>query len=392
MSSVTRTFRADAVLVGDGTMIRDGAVVMDGERVIEVGTGASLGGERVRGVLMPGLVNAHTHLELSGLRGKTPTGGGFGPWLAALQKARSEELEEERDEAIDRGVASMLEAGVVAVGEVTNTLVAWPRLARRFRGVVWHEVFSLDRTRGLAQVAGLAAQRDAIDPGLGTMRWVPTPHALYSTHPDVVRALMQLGEGPRSIHLAEHAAERAFLAEGRGPIAEFYASRGLDFSAFPVPHKDPLSAARELDLVRAGVALVHLADARADELAGVEKAIAILCPRSNLHIETRLPPLPTLRAAGIPIALGTDSLASSPSLDPLAEARALADRFPDVPASFLISAATHGGARALGLDDMGLLAKGFAPGLLLVEGSLPNDVDPSFWVLRSLSLPRRRLA
>jgi cytosine/adenosine deaminase-related metal-dependent hydrolase len=385
-------FRADAVLVGDGTTIRDGAVAMDGPRVVEVGTGAALGGEKVRGVLMPGLVNAHTHLELSGLRGKTPTGAGFATWLAALQKSRFEELEEERDAAIDRAVASMVEAGVVAVGEVTNTLVAWPRLARHFRGVIWHEVFALDRTRGLEQLAGLQMQRDAIDPGSGAMRWVPTPHALYSTHPDVVRELLALGEGPRTLHLAEHAAERAFLREGRGPIAEFYASRGLDFSAFPVPHTDPISAARALGLVREGVALVHLADARADELAGVERATVVLCPRSNLHIETRLPPLPTFRAAGIPLALGTDSLASSPSLDPLAEARALSDRFPEVPASFLISAATAGGARALAMDDVGLLEKGRSPGLLNVEGALPHDVDPSAWVLRSLSLPRRRLA
>jgi cytosine/adenosine deaminase-related metal-dependent hydrolase len=389
---VTRVFRADAVLVGDGTTIRDGAVAMDGARVVEVGTGAALGGERVRGVLMPGLVNAHTHLELSGMRGKTPTGGGFAPWLAALQKARFEELEEERDAAIDRAIASMVEAGVVAVGEVTNSLVAWPRLSRHFRGVIWHEVFSLDRARGLAQVAALESQRDAIDPGNGAMRWVPTPHEIYSTHPDVVRALLALGEGPRTIHLAEHAAERAFVSEGRGPVADFYASRGLDFSAFPVPRKDPISAARDLDLIREGVALVHLADARADELAGVEKATVVLCPRSNLHIETRLPPLPIFRAAGIPLALGTDSLASSPSLDPLAEARALSDRFPEVPASVLVSAATAGGARALGIGDIGLLEKGRSPGLLNVEGSLPHDVDPSAWVLRSLSLPRRRLA
>jgi len=382
-----RVLHADAVLVGDGTTIRDGAIVVEGTVVREVGPASEIvpgaRAERISGVLMPGLVNAHTHLELSGMRGKTPPGGGFVPWLTALQTARAEELEEERDTAIDAAIAAMYEAGVVGVGEVTNTLAASARLSRRFVGTIWHEVFGLDRERGLEAIARLE------DPGL-SMRWVPTPHALYSTHPDVIRALVET-EAPITMHLAEHAAERAFLRDGGGPLRQFYASRGLSLESFPIPGTDPIAAARALGVVRSGAALVHLADARPEELAGLAEsgAIVVLCPRSNLMIETRLPPLLALRRAGVPIALGTDSLASSPSLDPLGEARALLDRNPEVPAAELIAAATSGGARAIGVSSIGRIACGMQPGVLQIVGALPGDVDPSAWVLRSLSLPRR---
>jgi cytosine/adenosine deaminase-related metal-dependent hydrolase len=397
-----RCLHADALLRGDGTTVRDAALLLEGGWVREVGPAAEVlpraAGvrvERVRGLLSPGLVNAHTHVELSGLRGRTPPGAGFVPWLEALSRARAEELEEERDLAIDAAVDAMRDAGVVGVGEVTNSLVAWARLSRHFVGTVWHEVFAMGRERGLEQVGTLREARDALDPRDGRMRWVPTPHALYSTHPDVVRALIEAaGDAPITIHLAEHAAERAFLRDGGGPLLGFYGPRvpGDVVRAFPVPGCPPIEAARRLGLLRPNAALVHLSDARPEELEGLaaSRAVVVLCPRSNLTIETRLPPLVALRTAGVSLALGTDSLASAPSLDPVAEARALLERFPEVPAAELLSAATWGGARAIGRPDLGRFVPGATPGVLLVEG-LPQDVDPATWLLRARSAPRRLL-
>lgn len=397
-----RLLHADALLVGDGTTVRDGALLLDGEVVRAAGPAsevlpraADVRAERVRGVLLPGLVNAHTHVELSGMRGKTPPGAGFVPWLESLQRARAEEMEEERDAAIDVAIAQMREAGVVGVGEVTNGLSAWSRLSRSFVGTIWHEVFALDRARGRKQVELLSEARDAAAPGNARLRWVPSPHALYSTHPDVVRALLELaGDAPITIHLAEHAAERAFVKDGSGPLLGFYSARGLAeiARAFPVAGTHPIAAARALGLLRKGAALVHLSDARPEELEGLSEsgAIVVLCPRSNLTIETRLPPLVALRVAGVPIALGTDSLASAPSLDPLADARALFERNPEVPAAELVAAATWGGAQAIGWPSLGRFVPGAAPGVLLVEG-LPEGVDPATWLLRTRSASRRLL-
>jgi cytosine/adenosine deaminase-related metal-dependent hydrolase len=403
-----RLLHVDALIVGDGSTIRDGALVVDATgKVLDVGPStevlarsAGVPVTRLRGVLLPGLVNAHTHLELSGLRGKTSPGAGFVPWLESLQAARADELEEERDAAIDRAIAQSMELGVVAVGEVTNTLAAWGRIARHLLGTVFHEVFGLDRTQGLVQVQNLAAMRARMAPGAEGMRrtrYATAPHALYSTHPDVVRALANDTDAPLSFHLAEHAAERAFLHDGRGPFRAFLDAHGLSRAAdaFPVPGVGPVAYAGALGLLRKDAALVHLADARPEELDLVARAgaIAVLCPRSNLFIETRLPPLLHRRARGVPIAIGTDSLASTASLDPLAEARALSERTPEVPPSSLVAAATSGSARAIGWgQELGRLRVGTRPGVLHVEGALGGDVDPCAWLLRNTQAPRLRVA
>jgi cytosine/adenosine deaminase-related metal-dependent hydrolase len=115
-----------------------------------------------------------------------------------------------------------------------------------------------------------------------------------------------------------------------------------------------------------------------------------LCPRSNLNIEGKLPPLLAMREAGILAGLGTDSLASNTSLDVLAEAKALRDRFPSVPAEELVRMATDGGARALGLPRHGRIAKGMRPGLVAVEGDVHGD--PCAWLLANLGARRRFVA
>ena len=118
-------------------------------------------------------------------------------------------------------------------------------------------------------------------------------------------------------------------------------------------------------------------------------APVVLCPRSNLYIEGRLPPLLAVREAGIEAALGTDSLASNTSLDVLAEARALADRFPSVPKWELVKMATWNGARALGRDDLGRIARGARPGIFCVEGEVSGDA--AAFLLANLRAPRRML-
>src|SRR5258708_30991786 len=132
------------------------------------------------------------------------------------------------------------------------------------------------------------------------------------------------------------------------------------------PRRPVLDVADDLGLLEPDVLLVHLCEARPDELERIAKTRApiVLCPRSNLFIQSKLPPLLAVREAGIAPALGTDSLASNLSLDVLAEARALRDRFPAVPVVELLQMATVNGARALGRPDLGRIAQGARPGLL----------------------------
>jgi cytosine/adenosine deaminase-related metal-dependent hydrolase len=227
--------------------------------------------------------------------------------------------------------------------------------------------------------------------------YAPAPHTIYTTHPDVVRALLAeaRAQGARTtVHLAEHPAERSFLFDKTGPFADFASRLGLAVEAFPIERQGPVETARRLGLLAPDVLLVHLTDARADELdmIAASRAEVVLCPRSNLFIEMKLPPLLAMLRAGIVPALGTDSLASNLSLDVLAEARALADRFPSVPSWTLLRMATEAGARALGRRDLGVIARGARPGLLAVEGLLRNADDPCAWVLRQPASARRWVA
>jgi cytosine/adenosine deaminase-related metal-dependent hydrolase len=396
-----RAVHADAVLVGDGAPIRDGAVVVDGNgevravgaagEVLPRHAGAAV--ERVHGVVFPGLVNAHTHVELSAYRGRVPGGRGFVAWVDAFVAMRSEAQAEEEAEGIAKGVAELEAACTAAVGEVTNTLAAVHPLARAgIGGCVFHEVFGINRANAMKRIEGLKAElEERVGPWpTWELSYAPAPHTLYSTHADAVRALLESARtyGARtSLHLAEHPAERRAIEKADGPVVEWLDARfraGLDWPRVPL-----FDYASALGALSPHVLLVHLTDAREDELRAVAAsgASAVLCPRSNLYIEGKLPPLLAARTAGVLAALGTDSLASNASLDVLAEARALADRFPGVPARELLAMATWNGARALGREDLGRISKGARPGIAAVDGD-PGD-DPSAFLLRNVKAPRR---
>jgi cytosine/adenosine deaminase-related metal-dependent hydrolase len=262
---------------------------------------------------------------------------------------------------------------VAAVGEVTNTLATLPALRRAgLAGTLFHEVFGFAPERIDAALARARAAREAAgDPGPG-LRICPSPHAVYSTSPPVVARL--LAAGPASIHLAEDPAERALVARGGGAFghlvarlgghASDLAPRGRSAVAVLAPHLAPHHLA------------VHCVDVDAEDLALLRAAGAtvVLCPRSNLYIGGRLPPLEALLAAGIPLALGTDSLASSPSLAPLAEAAVLRRAFPAVPAERIVALLWNGAA--VGAPHVGRLAPGLAPGVLAAPTGGARVEDP----------------
>jgi cytosine/adenosine deaminase-related metal-dependent hydrolase len=404
-----RVLHADAVITGDGDAVVDGAVVVDarGEirdfgpagEVLPRHAGAPV--ERIRGVLVPGLVNAHTHLELSGLRGEVPGGAGFVPWVEQMIGARAEAKPHEDREAIGRAVDELVAFGTAAVGEVTNTLAAVRPLAQRgIAGCVFHEVFGVQREALETRVAGL--QR-VLEETVGAwpsrdLTYSATPHTLYTTHESVARKLIEEARerGLRaSLHLCEHASERRFLEHGDGPVSQWY-ERLLKIpqGTLPWPAMAPIALADALGALAPHVLCVHLTDARPEELAVVAArgAPVVLCPRSNLYIETRLPPLLSALATGIVPALGTDSLASNASLDVLAEARALGERFPTVKPRDLVRMATWEGARALGLSDLGRVARGARPGLFAVDGDVAASADACAFLLAHVRSPRRWVA
>lgn len=343
--------------------------------------GADPGMPRRPGLLIPGLVNAHAHLELPAA--DLPPGLGLPGWVRALRArpaiAHAAVAAANAAQAIRLGTAFLVDHG--------NTGAAAD--AARDAGLAG--LF-------LREILGVA-RRDLSDlpPDLRC-----TPHAPYSCHPDLIRACADRAarlDHRWSLHFDEDPAEAEFLLRRAGPWAAYLRDLGRDLSALPAPDRASAGWLRRVapDLSRA--LLVHGCCTEAAGwamLAGSGAAVA-LCPRSNLHIHGGLPDPAAIRAAGLPILLGTDSLASAPDLDPLMEVRAALACWPDLRGADALRMVT-GAARAL-TPWAGRLAPGLAPGVLEIGGGpgeprlsdFDRDPDPLRSLLSLPDLPRRWL-
>jgi cytosine/adenosine deaminase-related metal-dependent hydrolase len=395
------------LILGDGSpALRQGGVVLDDvERVIAVGEGAELRREYPgiafqdhSAVLAPGLVNAHTHLELSALRGRIGGGRGFVPWVDSFVKLRAAEKPENDTDALDRAISELLSAGVVGIGDVTNRLNSVAALAvLPFAGCVFHEVFGLRKDTAEVMLGLAMQEREEFGPFPPQLRYALAPHTPYTLHPRVLQDILERVRATRSrtsLHLAEHAAERAFLETGGGPFPEWLTARDATALDWDCPRCGSIDYAKRLGALAPDVIAVHLTDARADELERVAASGApvVLCPRSNLHIELKLPPLLDILRAGIRPGLGTDSLASNASLDPLAEARALLARFPSAPPPTLFAMATGWGADALGFGRvLGRLKPGLFPGVLAFEHGSTAPTEPERYVIQGADKLARKI-
>ncbi len=380
-----RVVAATWVLPGpDLPPLRDGAVALDGDRIVDVGPRLVMeaqhgAAERVDAVLLPALVNAHLHLELSHLAGKVPGGRGLVPWIEALvaQRARRDGAIEE---GMARGAAALREAGVAAVGDVTNGLGSARHLAREgISGTLFHEVYGFTEARAAEAMRAASEARNRMGPPGPGLRVAPSPHAVYSTHLPTAAAL--LSAGPASIHLAEVPEERAFVAEASGPFADLVLRLGLDPGALRPFGRSAVGAVSRW--LGPGTLVVHAVDLDDLDVATLRAsgATVVLCPRSNRHVSGGFPDLPRLLAADIPLAVGTDSLASSPSLSPLEELAVLHQAFPEVSPARLLAMGWNG--TAVGAPEVGRLAAGTAPGVLSVPLEGADPIDPFAWLLRA---------
>lgn len=401
-----RGIEATWVVIGDGVSdpIRHGAVVVGSDGVlIAVGDAHALRDahrdatwESRDAVLLPGLVDGHTHLELSALRGQVPGGKGFVPWAIDMLSKRSARGVDGDDEAIVQAISELVAFGTAAVGDVSNSLgsvqalAGLPIVAR-----VFAEVFGVRRDTAQTMLRTVTERMAALGTLPPNVTVTLAPHTPYTLPPDMLAEICRRVRDAgalSTIHLAEHAAERAFLRDGSGPFRELIDGGAPDWDP---PGTDPVRHAAAHGAVGPHMLAVHLTDARDDELAliAAAKMPVVLCPRSNLHIEVRLPPLESILAHGIRPALGTDSLASSPDLDVLGEARALRARFANVRPRALVAMATGWGADALRVSDrVGRLVAGLAPGAIAFPHS-PSAIpsDPEAWVLSGQATTRHIL-
>jgi cytosine/adenosine deaminase-related metal-dependent hydrolase len=364
-------YEADWVVPVEGDPVLSGGVAVEDEHVVAVGPAEELDGKRRRfpdAVIVPGLVNAHSHLEYAVYAG-FGDGFSFPPWIA-LHVTRKRRLLDGDAVAIARlGAAECLRTGITTLADASFTGAAAPACADLgLRAIVHLEVFGDDRDAALERFATL---RETVAGALSDrVRLGISPHAPYSTSGDVYAACAGLGL-PLATHLAESEAEQEWLLHGTGAMAE---AKGV-----------PIAPARETgvrllagrDLLGPDVLAAHCVYVDAEEIALLaEHDVAVAhCPRSNAILGCGAAPLAELLAAGVRVGLGTDSPASTPSFDLFEEMRAavytarVRARRPDaLSANAALELATLGSARALGLDDeIGSLAAGKRADLTVVS-------------------------
>ncbi len=374
-----RSLRARYIFPVASEPIPDGVLTFAGERIVAVGSQSGEADVEDLGnvAILPGLVNAHAHLEFSGLSEPLGTPGmGFVDWMRLIIE-RFRQQRGAAGESVQRGLRECVCSGTTTLGEIAQP--GWP--AEAFDGIGLEATVFLEliapTTDRVAPLLELAPQHiEAADP---SKPWHPglSPHAPYSVLPQLFDAAVSLSAAgcvPLAFHLAESREELQLLRWGSGPFRDLFEELGTcDPGLFargtrPLDYLHKLAAAHRALIIH-GNYLRDVEIAFLAEQAG--RMSVVYCPRTHAYFAHDAYPLEEMLAAGVTVALGTDSRASSPDLSLLAEIRFLTRRYPAVGRDVVLRLGTLDGARALGrVREVGSLQPGKYANLAVV--ALPD--------------------
>jgi cytosine/adenosine deaminase-related metal-dependent hydrolase len=372
------TYAARWIFPIDAPPLERGTITLCAGKIVAVGirkAGVDLGNVAI----LPGFVNAHTHLDLSGARGQCPPCADFTQWLRQVIAFRRSRTPEQVQADIAAGLAEALRFGTTLIGDIAAGGASWPILSQAScRSVVFRELLGLSEERARQSLQDAAHWLTQHRSGAHCIARLG-PHAPYSVR-RTLYAVLRTQRVPIATHLAESQAELELLRTHRGPLVGFLKELNV---------WDPTGlAADPLDVVRAlprGIFVHGNYLDRATPFLPTQSLV--VCPRTHAAFGHPHHPFPLM---DVRVALGTDSLASNPDLDILAEARFLRRPYPEVAPATLLRMLTLNGAEALGFDAItGSLTPGKSADLVVLP--LPNDerADPHDLVLDS-ALPVER--
>ena len=375
MTHARTRYHARWVLPIASPPIMDGTVIVEGDRIAWVGkrAHASAGGvddDLGDAVLMPCLVNVHTHLELTVMRGFLEELSFF-DWVRTLTRARHAVLDDTRLlDSARLGVVEGLSAGITTFADTGASRAPFDAMRELgVRGIAYREVFGPDPAQCAEALAGLTAAVAAMRADESALvRVGVSPHAPYSVSDALFEAVAAYATAERlpvAVHIAESDDESMLVERARGPFADFLRSRGITVEARA---RSPIALLHRCGVLATQPLLIHAVRADAPDIAAMaaHRCAVAHCPASNAKLAHGVAPLLEMQDAGLPVGLGSDSMASNNRMDLMGEARlamlqqrARTRRTDALPAARLLELATRDGARALGLEsEIGVLAVG----------------------------------
>ena len=418
-----RKFRADQLFTGYQLLDKDTVLITDEQGVVESILPYAEAGDEVEyfpGILSPGFINCHCHLELSHMKGAIPEKSGMTDFVLAVVQQRHHP-DENILAAIEEAENDMLQNGIVAVGDICNNTLTLPQ---KKKGRLYYHNFieasgfvpsiaeqrfarSLEFFNAYAQQYALPIESNSI-----------VPHAPYSVSPELFKRIIHFpGNHILTMHNQESIAEEELFIHNKGDFQRMFEGMKIDISFFQPSGKNSLQTVLPYFLRNQTLILVHnvttsekditylkkvgssspdsplplklqgakptLPSAEASE--GKPDLFFCICPNANLFIGNGLPDIDLLIKSNIPIVMGTDSLASNRQLSILEEIKTLQHHFPKLDLLQLLQWATINGARALQLEEMlGSFEKGKRPGVLLIKEGPVDGIGGSSKVERLL--------
>lgn len=373
-----RKLAADGLFTGTELLGSDAVLVISDNGYVEGIIPASEAGkgiERFAGILSPGFVNCHCHLELSHLKGLLPRGLGMTAFLLGVIQQRGALLDQIYD-AISAAEAEMMEGGIVAVGDICNT--SDTLYQKKLNKLYYHNFIEVAGFPAAAAIPRFAAASQLLRELSACAPSSIVPHAPYSVSAALF-GLIDSEEALLTIHNQESKAENEFFATGSGELLNLYRSLGIDIKDFRPAGRSSLQSYMSLLSPFHRIILVHNVHTDEEDLRFVGQRMKLLywclCPNANFYIGGQLPDVLMIERFTDQFVLGTDSLASNNALSILEELKTLQSAFPMLSTAKVLKWATANGADALGISKQyGSFTKGKKPGVVLIENLAGNNL------------------
>jgi cytosine/adenosine deaminase-related metal-dependent hydrolase len=380
-----RKISADYIFPISSPPIKNGVLIFDEKgKIVDLidPTKTELNLEDVQlviGLLCPGFVNTHCHLELSWMKDRIPEKTGLADFVVHIEKQKKLRNEDEVFEAIANADIEMRKNGIVAVGDISNTAYTFPAKAGStidyytfievYGSMPWLADEKIEKALGIHQQL---TEKYGLKGSI-------SPHATYSVSEPLflkIKAFAEKHQSILSIHHQESEAENHFFKDKSGWIIENMKKIGIDYSWFKATGKSPLESIAGMLPEENPILLVHNTFSTEENInfaqSYFENISWCLCPNANLYIENKLPDVQLFTRKNVRITLGTDSLASNRELSMLDEMKTLTGAFPEISLEEILKWGTLNGAEFLGLSHKyGSFEKGKTPGINLI--SLKDD-------------------